>query len=133
MIISYNWLNDWVDIDLSPEDLAEKMTELGTEVDEVKDLSKNIDNLSVAAVLKRTDNAFKGGSNKILKIDTGREIVNIVTSASNVKEGDRIIWAAPGTFVNGNEIEKRNFDGIESIGMAVSLVRRLALKRIPKA
>lgn len=121
MIISYNWLNDWVDIDLSPENLAEKMTELGTEVDEVKDLSKNIDNLSVAAVLKRTDNAFKNGSNKMLKIDTGREIVNIVTSASNVKEGDQIVWAAPGTFINGAEIKKRNFDDVESIGMAVSL------------
>ncbi len=121
MIISYNWLNDWVDMDLSPEDLAEKMTELGTEVDDVRNLSKNIDNLLVAVVLERTDNAFKGGNNKILKIDTGREIVNIVTSASNVKEGDRIVWAAPGTFVNGTEIEKRNFDGVESIGMAVSL------------
>jgi len=120
MIVSYNWLNEWIDIELSPEELGEKMTGLGMEVDEIRNLSEGMEDF-VVATIEEIDNIFNGSRNRLLKINNGGRIVNIVSSASNVKEGDQIVWAAPGTILKGVKIESRNFNGIKSEGMALSL------------
>ncbi len=119
MIISYNWLNEWVKLDVTPAEAAQKMTELGMEVDEVKDLSQNVNNLKVASIIDIEEG--KLNKNRILHIDTGAQNLIVVTSDESVNVGDQIAWAPPGTYICGHTLEKKHFGDIESIGMAISL------------
>ncbi len=119
MIISYNWLNEWVKLDATPAETAQKMTELGMEVDEVKELTQNVGNIKVATVTDIEEKNLK--KNRILHIDTGSQNLIVVTSDNKVNAGDRIAWAAPDTEILGRTLGKRQFDDVESIGMAISL------------
>jgi phenylalanyl-tRNA synthetase beta chain len=95
--ISYSWLRDYVDIDLAPVELADKMTLVGLEVDDVEIVDFTLEGVVVGRVLdvRRHPNADRL---VLCDVDHGSgEIVQIVCGAPNVAAGQLVPVALPGT------------------------------------
>ncbi len=122
MIVTLNWLNDFVDLsDLSPEAIAEKFISIGFEVEEIRNLSKGMERVKVGRIrkLSRHPNADKL---QVCDIDLGNgESVQILTAATNVFEGALVPAALDGADLpNGVKIKTTNMRGLESQGMLCS-------------
>jgi len=121
MKFTLNWLQDYVDTtDLSPDELSDQLTMLGLEVDSVTPLYQNLSPLITGLVVscKKHPNADKLS---LCFVDIGKETVQIVCGAPNVREGLPVVVALPGTNLPGNiKIKKSKVRGIESFGMICS-------------
>ncbi len=120
MKISYNWLKDYVEFDLSPEALAEKLTMSGLEVEEVKPVLPEFRGIIIARVLsvEKHPNADKLS---VCSVDSGNEHFQVVCGAANVAEGQLVPFAPIGTDLPvGFSIKKAKIRGIESFGMICS-------------
>ena len=120
MKVTLKWLKDFIDIDLSPEELAEKLTNSGNEVEEITYQDRYLKNVVVGKILEieKHPNADKL---VVCKVDIG-EITQIVTAATNIKVGDKVPVSLPGAnLANGIHIEKSKLRGVESIGMFCSI------------
>ncbi len=120
MKVTLKWLKDFIDIDLSPEELAEKLTNSGNEVEEIIYQDRYLKNVVVGKILEieKHPNADKL---VVCKVDIG-EITQIVTAATNIKIGDKVPVSLPGAnLANGIHIEKSKLRGVESIGMFCSI------------
>lgn len=123
MLVSYNWLKEYVDLTgVGPHELAEKITRSGIEVDSVTVRSEGITNVVVGHVLdvKKHPNADKLS---VCQVDLGDgEPVQIVCGAPNVAAGQKVAVAKPGARLpNGLKIKKAKLRGEESNGMICSL------------
>ena len=121
MYISLSWLKQYVDIDVSVEDLCEKMIHIGFEVEDLQDLSKTMNNVVVGKVLemeKHPDSDHLW----ICQIDVGaEEPVQIVTGAQNVFVGAYVPAALhKSDLPNGMHITKGKLRGVPSNGMLCS-------------
>ena len=121
MYISLSWLKQYVDIDVSVEELCEKMIHIGFEVEDLQDLSKTMKNVVVGKVLameKHPDSDHLW----ICQIDVGaEEPVQIVTGAQNVFEGAYVPAALhKSDLPNGMHITKGKLRGVPSNGMLCS-------------
>ncbi len=83
MKISYNWLKTYVNTDLKPADVAEKLTLLGLEVEEINEIGSDFEGFVVGQVLnvRKHPNADKL---TLCDVNTGNETVQIVCGAKNV-------------------------------------------------
>lgn len=123
MLVSYRWLQDYVNLDgITPEALAEKITRSGIEVEAVDSLNKGMKHVVIGHVLEceRHPNAEK--LNKCL-VDIGEgEPVQIICGAPNVAKGQKVAVAKVGAVLPGNfKIKKAKLRGEESNGMICSL------------
>ncbi|MFY0685395.1 MAG: phenylalanine--tRNA ligase subunit beta [Balneola sp.] len=96
MKISYNWLQEFIDLDLSPEELADKLTLIGLEVEEIEEYGSMLDGVIVGEVLetKAHPNADRL---KVCLVDLGEEQVQIVCGAKNVATGQKVPVATVGS------------------------------------
>lgn len=120
MKISYSWLKEFVDIDLSPAVLAEKLTMAGIEVEDIIPLEPGFTNVVVGEILsiEKHPNADRLS---LCKVTTGQAIYHIVCGAKNMKEGDKVALALPGSILPGGvKIERAIIRGVESQGMMCS-------------
>lgn len=122
MKISLKWLNDYIDLkDITLEDILDKLTYAGLEVEEVDDQSKNLENIVVGYVVeaKKHPNADKLS---LCKINDGNEEFNVVCGAPNVAAGQKVVFAKVGSIIpNGKfKIEKAKIRGEVSFGMICS-------------
>ena len=119
-MISLNWVKDYVDIaDENLKDLAVKITKAGVNVEAV--ITKHIDNLVIGKVVKCLDHPDSDHLH-LCMVDVGKETVQIVCGASNVREGIKVIVALPGCVLPGNfEIKAGKIRGQESNGMICAL------------
>ena len=119
-MISLNWVKDY--IDLEGEDLKElavKITKAGINVEKV--IQDHIDNLVIGEVLECTDHPDSDHLH-VCKVNVGKETLQIVCGAPNVKKGIKVIVALPGCILPGDfEIKKGNIRGVESNGMICAL------------
>ncbi|MCM3730966.1 phenylalanine--tRNA ligase subunit beta [Fictibacillus nanhaiensis] len=122
MLISYNWLKEYVNIEISPSELADKITKSGIEVEMVESLNKGISGVVVGYVQEciQHPNADKL---RVCKVDIGQgEVSQIVCGAPNVAQGQKVAVAVPGAVLPGNfKIKKAKLRGEESHGMICSL------------
>ena len=123
MILSRNWLNEFVDLkDITDKQFNDDMTLSGSKVETIERPDANLKNVVVGKVLemKRHENSDHMW---VLKIDVGQaEPVQIVTGAWNVHPGDYVPAALSGALLpNGVRIEKGELRGVESNGMLCSL------------
>ncbi|WHY70782.1 phenylalanine--tRNA ligase subunit beta [Fictibacillus enclensis] len=122
MLVSYNWLKDYVNLDLSAAELADKITKSGIEVEIVESLNKGITGVVVGLVLEcvQHPNADKL---RVCKVDLGEEEpVQIVCGAPNVAAGQKVPVAKVGAVLPGNfKIKKAKLRGEASNGMICSL------------
>lgn len=123
MKVSYSWLKEYVDIDVSPEVLADKLLNVGFEVEEIIYQGQEISNVVVGKIvdIQKHENSDKL---QICQIDVGEEhggIVQIVTAATNVFVGAIVPASLVGaTLVGGIKITKAKLRGVDSFGMFCS-------------
>ncbi|KMK74591.1 phenylalanine--tRNA ligase subunit beta [Alkalihalobacillus pseudalcaliphilus] len=122
MLVSYKWLQEYVDLsELKASEIAEKMTRGGIEIDFIHELNKGVSGIVVGYVqeCKQHPNADKLN---VCKVDIGEEIVQIVCGAPNVAAGQHVIVAKVGAVLPGNfKIKKAKLRGEVSMGMICSL------------
>ncbi|MBN2523967.1 MAG: phenylalanine--tRNA ligase subunit beta [Bacteroidales bacterium] len=124
MKISYNWLNDYIDIDVDPNKLADILTNIGLEVEGIEQFEEvrgGMKGLIIGEVLtcEKHPNADKLS---ITTVNTGKgNPLKIVCGAPNVAPKQKVVVATPGTilFVGDKEftIQKTKIRGAESEGM----------------
>ena len=123
MKLSTNFLRDYLDIDInSKEDvkkLAEDMTKVGNEYDSAGMLIE-ASNLVIGEVLECEMHPDSDHLH-VCKVNTGKEILQIVCGAPNVRKGLKVIVALPGAKLPGGEIKKSVIRGQESNGMLCSI------------
>jgi phenylalanyl-tRNA synthetase beta chain len=127
MLVPIKWLKDYVDIKIDSKSYADAMTMSGSKVERIEELGKEIDNVVVGKILK-TEKHPDADKLTIAQCDVGTEVIQIVTGADNIKEGDYIPIAKNGsTLPGGVKIKKGKLRGIESNGMMCS-AQELALE-----
>lgn len=121
MKISYNWLKEYIDISLTPEEIDRILTGLGIEVENIEDYSKTYQNFVIGKVLK---SEFVEGSDHLhyCEVTDSRENYNVVCGAPNVAVGQSVILGLAGAVLpaNGLKLEKRKIRGLVSNGMICS-------------
>ncbi|GLC88351.1 phenylalanine--tRNA ligase subunit beta [Lysinibacillus piscis] len=136
MLVSLEWLKEYVQIqDLTPAQLAEKITRSGIEVDAVIDRANGMEKVVVGHVVSKEKHPEADKLN-ICQVDVGEEsLQQIICGAPNVDAGQKVIVARPGAHLPGGiKIKKAKLRGHESNGMICSL-QELGIegKLVPKA
>ena len=124
MNISYNWLKEYINIDVEPAELAKILTSIGLEtggVEEVQTIKGGLEGLVVGKVLTCVDHENSDHLH-VTTVDVGGEApLQIVCGAPNVAAGQKVVVATVGTkLYNGDEeftIKRSKIRGVESYGM----------------
>ncbi len=123
MKISYNWLKELIDLELSPEETAEKLTLIGLEVEEVMQYGSKLEGVVVGEVLDVSDHP-NADRLHICQVDIGTDKHQIICGAENVAAGQKVPVATVGTTLpveteNGEPftIRKAKLRGEKSNGM----------------
>jgi len=115
-----SWLKEYIDIDIQPAELAEKMTMAGVEVGECASVGEGFEGVVTAEVLriKRHPNADKLS---LCQVSNGKSIVSVVCGADNIKEKDKVPFAMEGAELPGGfKIKRTKIRGEVSNGMLCS-------------
>src|SRR2546425_3564461 len=121
MLISLNWLKEYVDTTADAPTLAERLTLAGNEVERIAQQEVDFDGIVVAEVksLRPLPGSTK---NQIAGVTTGGAVVEVVTGAWNLAVGDRVPYAMPGSRLGDRRIETKTFLGVPSAGMLCSAI-----------
>lgn len=121
MKVSYNWLKDFVDLsDISAEEIAERLTVSGFEVEEVEYANKYLHDVYVGKILK-IERHPAADKLVVCQVDVGFKQVQIITSATNVFEGAHVPVSLDGAdLANGVKIKPTAMRGVASDGMFCS-------------
>ncbi len=120
MKVTIDWLKKYVDFSQSPDELAHSITMLGLEVDAVRQVSYDFEKVVVGKIIaiekhKQSDNL------SICAVDVGKETLNLICGAPNVKAGIKVPVALVGAKLPGNFIVKTaTIHGYNSPGMICS-------------
>ncbi|MFC6275763.1 phenylalanine--tRNA ligase subunit beta [Levilactobacillus tangyuanensis] len=122
MKISYNWIKEYLDLNVSPADLAEKIERTSVEVDGVTQPSAGLKKIVVGHVLAIEMHPDSDHLH-ICQIDVGEdEPLQIVCGAPNIAKGQNVIVALPGSRIADNvKIKKSKMRGVPSAGMVCAL------------
>jgi phenylalanyl-tRNA synthetase beta chain len=125
--VSLRWLAEWVDLPASTEELLDRLTLGGLEIEGVERTGPDLSGLVVGRVVEcaRHPNADRLS---VCRVDAGRgEPLEVVCGAPNVAAGQRIAFAPPGARLpDGTRLEPRKLRGVVSNGMICS-ARELGL------
>lgn len=120
MIVSHNWLKEFVDFDLTPEELSHRLTMAGLEVDAMDYLGGGLDTVIVAR-LQAVEPHPDADRLTLCQVDTGSEALPVVCGATNHKAGDLVALAQVGSVLPGEfKIKKGKIRGQVSMGMLCS-------------
>jgi len=117
--ISYNWLKQYIDLDLTPQELHEKLTFSGIEVEAEEHLGEALAAIVTARIVSRQPHP-NSDHLSVCVVFNGREEVQVVCGAPNC-DADRMVALAPlGAQVGEFVIKKVKLRGVESEGMLCS-------------
>jgi phenylalanyl-tRNA synthetase beta chain len=132
MKFSLSWLKAHLDTDASAEAIAERLTDIGLEVEEVSNPAEALAPFRVAKVLTAAKHP-QADKLQVLTVDAGPEInngapVQVVCGASNARAGMLVVIGPPGAYVPGSDMTLKvaAIRGVESHGMLCS-IRELQL------
>ncbi|AOG60673.1 phenylalanyl-tRNA synthetase subunit beta [Spiroplasma helicoides] len=123
MVITRNWLEHFIDLDnIGDDEITTALNSLGFEVDAYRSYKEINDSLIVGHVGHVSP--MEGTSLNFCFVDLGDDLVSpIVCGATNVKEGQYVLVAPPGTTIaNGMTLTKREIKGKVSEGMICALI-----------
>lgn len=135
MKVSYQWLSELVDIDgISPEQLANRLTNVGLAVDGIEARNKGLKDVVVGEVKTCLEHPAAERLH-VCEVDVGTgEWLTIVCGAPNVAVGQKVPTALPGAVLPGGAIQKVTLRGVESNGMLCSAEEiGLEVRLLPKA
>lgn len=120
MKVSYKWLQEFVDIDISPQELADRLTLAGVAVEGVTELGVGVEKVLTGRI--ETINPHPNADKLVVtSVNVGTEKLQIITAATNVREGDVIPVAVEGAkLASGLVIKRAKLRGVESRGMMCS-------------
>ena len=119
MIVSLNWLKEYIDLEgIATDEIVEKLTTSGSEVDEVFDKAKDLEGIVVGFVeeVKKHPNADRLS---VCKVTDGEQTYNVVCGAPNVAPNQKVVFAKVGAVVPKGkfELKKSKIRGELSEGM----------------
>ncbi|MBQ9403578.1 MAG: phenylalanine--tRNA ligase subunit beta, partial [Synergistaceae bacterium] len=120
MLISLELLKNFIDIEISPEELADRLTFSGSEIEGITHTAGKLSGV-VAARIDALEVHPVEAKYYVAHLNTGTGGHVCVTSARNMKQGDLVLYAGAGSILpDGTEMGIRDFAGIQSYGMMLS-------------
>ncbi|MBR4556259.1 MAG: phenylalanine--tRNA ligase subunit beta [Clostridiales bacterium] len=115
MLVPLSWLKDYVDIDVTPDELEEKLFSCGFEVEEKYEVGKDISKVVVGEV--KTCEAIEGTHLHLCSVDAGEHgILQICCGADNVAAGGKYPLALIGAQVYATAKDHKTVEGLMTIG-----------------
>lgn len=120
MIISINWLKDFVDLSgITNKEIIKRVTLSTAEIEEVIEKGKDLKGVVVGQITEVKPHP-ESKKLSVLKVTNGKKTLQVVCGAPNCREGLKVAWVMPGGIVEGHEIGTASLKGIESHGMCLS-------------
>ena len=119
MIISENWLREWVNPGINSSQLIEQLTMVGLEVKAVEPASAKLENVIVGEVLAVEPHP-EADKLSLCQVSNGKNTVEVVCGASNARQGLKVAFAQIGAVLPGFKVKKVKIRGVESNGMLCS-------------
>ncbi len=120
MKVTVDWLKQYVDISLPAKEIAQRLTMLGLEVDNVEEIDYEFDKVVVGKIIDVQQHPQKRTLN-ICKVDVGHELLTLVCGAPNVTPGIKVPVALVGAKLPGEiTVKAANIHGYDSPGMICS-------------
>ncbi len=120
MRVSFDWLREFVPVDLSPAAVADRLTMAGLEVEDLEQWGTPFERIVVGKILEITPHPASGRL-LVCRVDVGTEVLTIVCGAHNIALGDHVPVALVGVSLpNGTRIAAEPIGGVISQGMLCS-------------
>lgn len=120
MNLPMSWLNDYMDINVTPKEYSDRMTMSGSKVEGFENMGENVQNVVAGKVLTCEDHPDSDHLH-VCTVDAGTgEVLQIVCGAPNVKAGIIVPTALVGATLPDGKIKKGKLRGVESFGMLCS-------------
>ncbi len=121
MKFTLSWLKEHLDTDATVDEIADTLTDLGLEVEEVVDPAAKLKSFTIGKVLKAEKHP-DADRLKVCEVETDEGVKQIICGAPNAREGITVVIAKPGTYVPGIDttIQVGKIRGVESHGMMAS-------------
>ena len=121
MLISLNWLKKYVDLEgIETSEMENALTMIGQEVEKIEIKGENLDKVITAQILEKEMHPDSDHLT-VCKVDTGKEVLQIICGAPNHKAGDKVALAQIGARLTPEfVIKKGKIRGLESNGMLCS-------------
>lgn len=117
MRIPYSWLLDYVACEASAEEVADRLTFSGTEIEGLERVGHAYDRI-VAAEILAVEPHPDAHSLVVCRVTDGKDVVPVVCGAKNARAGDKAVLAQPGAVLPGGaKIRVAKLRGVESRGM----------------
>ncbi len=120
MKVPYYWLKEYVDLTLTPEELADALTMAGVEVGAI-DCFAPLDDRFLVGQIERIKPHPNSDKLQVVQVNSGKAHSQVVCGAWNIQENDYIALALPGAVLpGGQEVQETEIKGITSQGMILS-------------
>ena len=120
MLVPFSWLKEWVETELSAEELAEVLTMGGLEVEGVEEAYRALGPVVVAEILTLAPHPEAEGL-KVCEVTDGKNRYTVVSGAPDLAVGLKVALALPGAITfSGTKISEAKFRGVKSQGMLLS-------------
>lgn len=121
MKFTLSWLEDHLETDAKIERIADTLTAIGLEVEEVVDKAAGLDSFTVARVVEARPHP-DADRLRVCTVDTGTETLDVVCGAPNARTGMKGVYAPVGTTLpgTGSKLKAARIRGVESRGMLCS-------------
>jgi phenylalanyl-tRNA synthetase beta chain len=119
MKVPFQWLRTFVPVTATADEVAEKLTMRGLEIEGLERLLPSFTGVCVAEIAS-VEKHPSADKLSLCRVNTGTEVIPVVCGAPNVALGQKVALASPGATVAGMSIEKRSLRGVQSLGMLCS-------------
>ena len=120
MLVSLNWLKDFVDIELPPDEIGRLLTMIGLEVEGAEAFGQSLEAIVVSRILAVEPHP-RADRLSLCRVDAGGKTVNVVCGAPNLETGALVPLALPGVRLpDGTEITESKIRGVESEGVLLA-------------
>jgi phenylalanyl-tRNA synthetase beta chain len=120
MRVPLSWLKDYVDIDMSPEELAHTLTMAGLEVEAIDYIGRDWGDKIITAQIIHLEKVEGSDHLSYTKVNTGSQVLSVICGAPNIQQGDKVPLALPGAQVGDITISQTQKMGYVSQGMLCS-------------
>ncbi|MBV9616995.1 MAG: hypothetical protein JO031_16190, partial [Ktedonobacteraceae bacterium] len=121
MRVPLSWLKDYVDIEMTPEELAHTLTMAGLEVEAIDYVGKEWGDKIITAQIDHLEKVPGSDHLSYTRINTGTQELGVICGAPNIKQGDKVPLAQVGAKVGDLVIGEKRTMGYLSQGMLCSL------------
>lgn len=117
MKVLKSWLEDYIEINMTNEELVDSLVASGTEIESA---SSAIDNGIIVSKITKIENHPNADRLKMVTLYNGTNEVKVICGASNILVGQKVALAQPGAKIGQTTLEEADIRGLKSIGMICS-------------